>query len=80
MRKDYSEKILVAIVEILVGARKKQGFSQQTLAEKAGLTRPAISFMESGRNKPSLGVCIKLANALGISFEQLAKMAEKKVK
>ena len=80
MKKNYPEKILDAVVAILMEMRQQQGLSQEKLAIKAGLTRPAVSFMESGRNRPSLYVCIKLADAMGMSFSKLAKEAEKRVK
>ena len=77
MSKNHPDTILEKIVVVLQEAREKQGLSQQALATKAGITRPAISFMESKNRKPSLLLCLKLCYALGLSFEDVVKKAER---
>lgn len=51
--------------------RRAQGLSQALLAERAGLSRQRLNGIESGRGWPSLGVALKLAEALGCPVEQL---------
>ncbi|NQT23541.1 MAG: helix-turn-helix transcriptional regulator [Candidatus Omnitrophica bacterium] len=52
--------------------RKKAGWSQQKLAEKAGLSYNAITKIEQGAAKqPTIQTMIKIADALGISLDTL---------
>ena len=51
--------------------RLARGLSQGDLARAAGVTRQAISGIESGRWSPSLDVALALARALDSSVEQL---------
>jgi len=52
--------------------RKKAGWSQQKLAEKAGLSYNVITKIEQGAAKnPNIQTIIKLANAFKISLDEL---------
>jgi putative molybdopterin biosynthesis protein len=51
--------------------RQARGFSQQQVADMAGVTRQAISAIESGNSEPSLRVAIALSRALGLTVEEL---------
>ena len=52
-------------------ARQARGFSQQQLASMARVSRQAVSAVESGHSDPSLRVALALAQALGLSVEEL---------
>lgn len=52
-------------------ARQARGFSQQQLAGMAGVSRQAVSAVESGLSDPSLRVALALSRALGITVEEL---------
>jgi molybdate-binding protein/DNA-binding XRE family transcriptional regulator len=52
-------------------ARQARGLSQQQLAGVAGVTRQAVSAVESGHSDPSLRVALALAGALGMTVEAL---------
>jgi putative molybdopterin biosynthesis protein len=52
-------------------ARRARGLSQQQLAMMAGVSRQAISGVESGASAPSLRVALKLASAMGMTIEEL---------
>lgn len=52
-------------------ARQARGFSQQQLAGMAGVSRQAVSAVESGQSDPSLRAALALAEALGMSVEEL---------
>jgi putative molybdopterin biosynthesis protein len=52
-------------------ARQARGFSQQQLASMAGVSRQAVSAVESGHSDPSLRVAFALAQSLGLSVEEL---------
>ncbi len=52
-------------------ARQARGLSQQQLAGVSGVTRQAVSAVESGHSDPSLRVALGLARALGMTVEEL---------
>ena len=52
-------------------ARQARGFSQQQLAGMAGVSRQAVSAVESGLSAPSLRVALALARALGMTVEDM---------
>jgi len=52
-------------------ARQARGFSQQQLAGMAGVSRQAVSAVESGQSDPSLRVALALAQALGMTVDEL---------
>jgi putative molybdopterin biosynthesis protein len=52
-------------------ARQARGFSQQQLAWMAGVSRQAVSAVEAGHSDPSLRVAFALAQALGVTVEEL---------
>ncbi|MBL0058519.1 MAG: helix-turn-helix transcriptional regulator [Elusimicrobia bacterium] len=52
--------------------RKERGWTQQKLAEKAGMSYVIITKIEQGVSKePTILSMIKLANALGVSLDEL---------
>lgn len=52
-------------------ARQARGYSQQRMADMAGVTRQAITAVESGQSDPSLRTALALAHALGMTVEEL---------
>ena len=57
---------------ILKALRKKKTWSQQKLAEAAGLSYVTITKIEQGRAKePTLPTLVKLADALDVSLDDL---------
>jgi putative molybdopterin biosynthesis protein len=55
----------------LRSARQARGFSQLQLASMAGVSRQAVSAVESGISDPQLRVALALASALGMTVEEL---------
>ena len=52
--------------------RKKTGWSQQKLAEKAGVSYNTITKIEQGAaTMPTIQTMIKIADAFGISLDEL---------
>ena len=51
--------------------RARKGLSQETLGEKIGVNNKHISNIEIGKSRPSLDSLIEIANALGISADDL---------
>ncbi len=52
-------------------ARQARGFSQQQVASMAGVSRQAVSAVESGISDPSLRVAMTLARVLGLTVEEV---------
>lgn len=51
--------------------RKKHQLPQETLSEMADVTPAHFSHIERGNTKPSLPTLVRIANALGISIDDL---------
>ncbi len=51
--------------------RKKEGLTQQELAEKSGLLQSHISRLEAGKHSPSHATLKRLATALGVPVADL---------
>ncbi|NOT23565.1 MAG: helix-turn-helix domain-containing protein [Nitrospiraceae bacterium] len=51
--------------------RTQKGFSQEELAVRAGITRQAVSAIESNLYLPTIGVALHLASALACRVEEL---------
>lgn len=54
--------------DVIREARKKQGWSQMELGEKAGLSRPTIARVEAN-NDVTTATIAKIAQALGLKLE-----------
>lgn len=46
--------------------RKKRGWSQTYVAERAGISRQAIRLLETGATKPSYEVMLRLLDLFGV--------------
>jgi len=55
--------------------RKRLGFTQQEIAEKADISVAFLSFIENGRRKGSLETYSRLAHALGVPLGDLVEEA-----
>jgi putative transcriptional regulator len=55
--------------------RAMRNLTQAELAELAGITRKSINAIEMGHMVPSTILALKLARALGVSVEQLFRLA-----
>lgn len=53
--------------------RKQSGWTQEKLAEKAGISVPFMTQIELARKKASLDVIESIAKAFGVSYERLFK-------
>ncbi len=52
--------------------REKAGMTQEELANKSGISRVAVSMIETGSIKnPSSKTLLALANALGVTLDQI---------
>jgi len=51
--------------------RARHQLSQQDLAEKVGVRRETIVFLEKGKYNPSLALAWKIARVFGLTIEEL---------
>lgn len=51
--------------------RQKYGLTQEELAEKVGVRRETILFLEQGRYNPSLNLAYKVAKILKTTIDKL---------
>lgn len=58
-----------AVINAIIEARKKKGFTQNLLAKRIGTKQSVISRLESGRANPSVAFLKKLAGALDSHLE-----------
>jgi len=69
-------------ITITNNIRKLRFFSdemtQVDLAEKAGVTRQTIIALEAGKYLPSLELAFRIANAFGVSIEEVFECSTQK--
>jgi len=51
--------------------RKELGLTQRALADQLGVEASHVAYLESGKRKPSLTLMARLAEALGVSRQQI---------
>lgn len=61
------------LADKIVELRKKNGWSQEELAEQLGVSRQAVSKWESGASIPDLDKIIRLSGIFGVSTDYLLK-------
>jgi transcriptional regulator with XRE-family HTH domain len=76
MRDKVAEKAVSKLVDELTALRKGQKLSHETLAQRTGLNRSAISLIESKKRTPTILTCFKIARALDVSLAALIRKIE----
>ncbi len=61
---------------LLRAARAQLGVSQAELAQRAGVTRQAVSAIESGKSAPTMAVALRLARVLGRRVDDLFRLVD----
>ena len=56
--------------------RQHRGYSLETLAKNAGVSRAMVSQIEAGRSMPTIGLLWKIARALEVPFAALTRSGE----
>ena len=59
--------------ENLKGIRTEKAISQGDIARSLGVSRGFVSNIENGKTNPTLATIARLANAIGISSDELLK-------
>ena len=72
---DESEEILTCVMDRLQRERERRGLSLQKLGAISGVSRTAIGMIEKGERSPTLIVCLRIADALGLNLGNVVKGA-----
>lgn len=62
--------------ESIAAARLRKGLSQMKLAELLGTSQPHVAKIEAGKVRIQFSTAVQLADALGISLDQLRPLVE----
>ncbi len=76
MKTKHCSELVGHAVSRMRQLRMELGLSHEKIANRAGITRPAVSHIESGKRKPSLAMAVKLAYALDVELSEILKYAE----
>ena len=70
---DYKEadRILAGVMQRLKQERERQGLSLQKLGTLSGVNRTMIGRIEQGERSPTLTICLRVADALGLRLADL---------
>ena len=72
-RKDEKMEEVMILADNIINLRKKNGWSQEELAEKLGVTRQSISKYEGAQSIPDLDKILKLSEIFGVTTDYLIK-------
>lgn len=70
LRKEYSTRLSERLKEV----RRDKKLTQQELADKAGLHLTYVGHLELGKYHPTVYVMWKVAQALGVSMNELTQL------
>ena len=70
---EVEEKEATITGNIIFTLRHNLGLSQQCLASRCGVTQQFIQRIEKGKVKPSIRTLIKIADALGVTVNELIR-------
>jgi transcriptional regulator with XRE-family HTH domain len=68
-----------ALGQALRKLRTGRGWTQADLAQYAGMDRSFVSLIELGRNSPSVGMLVRLCQALGVPTAEVIGDMERRV-
>lgn len=74
------QKFFLELGNLLKEAREQKGISQQTLADKIGITRNCIGNWETGRRSIDIIQLYKICDCLGLEVDELIKKVNKYVR
>ncbi len=72
---DYSQFVMYSVVEVVVmrikEIREKKGILQKDLAARLGIANNTFSQYENGKREPDVETLKRIAEALGVSLDEL---------
>ncbi len=72
------ERISSEVARLLKEERQERGLSLNLLAQKAGLSRQTLSYVEQEVQSPSLDTLLRTTVALGVDLEKIISRARKR--
>ena len=75
MNYQQADRILSCVMALLQEERERQGLSLKRLGVISGIHRTTIGQVETGKRSPSLVLCLRLADALGLNLADVLKAA-----
>jgi transcriptional regulator with XRE-family HTH domain len=69
-------KVNVVFGKTIAGLRQSAGFSQEELADRAGIHRTYVSQIERGLKSPTIVMLTKLATALNVAPSAVMRLVE----
>jgi transcriptional regulator with XRE-family HTH domain len=67
------------VARLLKAEREKHGLSLNVLAQKAGLSRQTISYVEQEVQNPTLDTLLRITSVLEVDLEKIIARARKEV-
>jgi transcriptional regulator with XRE-family HTH domain len=77
MNYDEADRILTRAMELLQKERERQGLSLKEFGALSGVERTTVAKVEKGQRSPTLIICLRIADALGLDLEDVLKTARK---
>ena len=71
------EAISLQVIRLLKAEREKRSISLNLLAQKAGVSRQTVAFIEQGLRNPTLNTLFRLTSALEVEPEKIIARARK---
>jgi transcriptional regulator with XRE-family HTH domain len=71
------EAISLQVSRLLKAEREKRGISLNLLAQKAGVNRQTVAFIEQGLRNPTMNTLFRLTSALEVEPEKIIARARK---
>lgn len=66
---EFGRNLMIALFD--------QNMTQTQLAEKIGVTQAAVNYYISGKRTPTLELCVKIADVLGMTLDELVRDGSK---
>lgn len=73
-----AEAVSAQVARLLKEEREKRHVSLNMLAQKAGLSRQTVAFIEQELRNPTLNTLLRLASALEVDLEKIIARARKR--
>ena len=67
----YTKEAVLLLGQLIKLGRKKRNWSEQNLADRAGISRATLQKIEAGEMSPSIGLVFETATLVGVNlFEE----------
>jgi transcriptional regulator with XRE-family HTH domain len=74
------ESISSEVAHLLKEEREKRGLSLNVVAQRAGLARQTVSYVEQEVQNPTLDTLLRITSVLEVDLEELIAQARKRAK